>query len=1013
MNNKKIKTQLFTSLLLTFAGAHFANAEPTAGAYVDDEQRFYIEGQPLTEAMQLAEEIVCSLAAMRPGAFVDKGAYVAKYYDGRCDGNGADLESESAAATPTSAESNSTVSSATSVAADTAELAELATLEVVEVVSGEQAGDITGKTWITLLAEEQGELDSKLYINTELTEGVTAASPNGDFEMWFSSHVFGDNLPSFLSDLGGRGLVDQGYLKVSGTDITFKEAYINGEENLSLSISASGDTEGIFSRKIRGCENCSDQSNVKYFDLQANYQFYIDAGQKQFCRNLQSVSVLCYGFGNDIDLCVGAEDTRVTDVNDENYNGFEPLRVPVSLVEELPVPDSNVELALDINGELIIEECFSTNKSDATKNIHRYGVYDANGDRITMVKEGEVSSFSMFADVGVDASDETILERVYGYASYDGVYFDTRGRELIVPGVTEFKKEEFGSAVASSSDVYVVSETEVVVEKRTTEYVSLASIDKIKLSLWVGDSYWAAELTALLGVDPAGLEHLIGSYDTATGDFTMHTSVTNNPYSEDLLSTPIVFSRLDWLASMKRDYGDYTYLRSMGVWSNDTRQWYEISAAALNDPTISLPQPANNSGPCPDDIGSTIQTDSCRGGIKTEITEFVSLSALSDKKLACIENCLEPSLMEATYLIGYCGTEAGQSDSATCAGVADTSPLPTPFSNVGPFIKENVMDGPDAGDWRDGIRASNVVKYEVSDDKSGFEVGGVSLTKGGEVTSFLNALSDPYDAFGDAQYLRLDGRSERLSWGLGTGALILDSDLAKIECQKDNLGAYEDHPEFIGDEETELRYCVNKIYEGVGLTTYRIRINNRSSYSLMLSGTDTAVVVAAPGTLYYQVPDEDAYGQDSGKRLSLGFGGHGQLRGVPGYIYDVNTGEDLGEFTNEWKDSYRYINRFVIPDGSVVTDYDGVEYFVKALDGEEWFKKLEAASSVQPVYTFTAARLAPNSILRVMGDPNSDDYIGEAPTCVDPDNTETCALLNNGSPAVEHGVLASGFEDNN
>ncbi|MFQ3325243.1 MAG: hypothetical protein ACI90U_003078 [Pseudomonadales bacterium] len=732
MSNKKIKAELFTSLLLTFAGAQFANAQPTAGAYVDDEQRIYIEGQPLTEAVQVAEEIVCSLSAMRPGAFVDKGAYVAKYYDGRCNGTGADLASESAAATPTSAASKSTASSATSVAGNTAELAELATLEVV---SGEQAGVVRGKTWITLLSEGEGDPDQKLYINTELTEGVSAASPNGEFELWFSSHVFGDSVPTFLLDSGG-GVVGQGYLKASGTEITFKEANMGGEGNLALSISASGDAEGIFSRSIGGCENCSDPSNAKYFGLQANYQFNIDAGQKQFCRNLQSVSVVCNGDANDLDVCAGAEDTRVTDVNDENYNGFEALRVPVSLTQYmepfLSVADNRSDLALDISGELIVEECFSTNKSDATKNIYRYGVYDANGDRLTMAKEGEVSSFSMFADVGVDAVDETIVERVYGYASYNGIYLDPRGRELIVPGVTEFKKEDVGSAVASSSDAYVVSETEVLVEKRTTEYVSLASLNKIKLSLYVGDPYWAAEFTALLGVDPAasGYEQLIGSYNAVSADFTMHTVVTQNPYSEVLLITPIVFSREDWLVSMEKDYGDWTEIRSMGVWSNDTRQWYEISAAALADPTLILPQLALNSGltECPADIWSTTQIDSCRGGVKTEMTDFISLSALSDKKLACIENCLEPSLMQTTYLTGYCGTEEGQNDSATCAGVVDTSPLPTPFANVGPFIKKNVMVGSDsynAGEYRDGIRASNVVKYEVSDDKSGFEVGGV------------------------------------------------------------------------------------------------------------------------------------------------------------------------------------------------------------------------------------------------------------------------------------------------
>jgi len=172
------------------------------------------------------------------------------------------------------------------------------------------------------------------------------------------------------------------------------------------------------------------------------------------------------------------------------------------------------------------------------------------------------------------------------------------------------------------------------------------------------------------------------------------------------------------------------------------------------------------------------------------------------------------------------------------------------------------------------------------------------------------------------------------------------------------------------------------------------------------------VTIATPRTLYYQVPNEEGYGQDADKRLSLEFAGHGELRGVPGYVLDVDTGEDLGEFTTEWKDSYRYINRFVIPDGSVITDSDGVEYFVKALDGEEWFKKLEplGGSGTRATYTFTPDQLAPNSILRVMGEPNDANYIGEAPTCVNPDDAATCALLNNGSPTVEHGVLASGFE---
>ena len=1029
--------QFLTSLLLAFTGAQVANAEPSEGAYVADQQRFYIEGQPLTEAVGSAQAIVCYLAAMRSDAFIDDGAYVAKYYEGRCDAEGADSTSEAAAATPTSAASETTASSATSGAANTAESASLATLDVV---FDEINGVVRGKTWIGALPEEEGDeekgdfdfdFDETIYISTEMTEGVSIASPNGNFEVWFSVHM-AESVPEF--GLSAGDATGQGYLKASGKGIIFKEAAMDGEASLALSIFDNGDTEGIYNRRIGVCEGCPTDGGpiseeTKFSSIQANYQFYIDVAEKQFCQNLQSIAAVCYGDRNDLAVCADAEDTRVTDEDDENFNEFEPLRVPLtfSQVEEFLSLDGNSgEIALDGFGELVAEECFSTDKSLATKNVYRYGVYNANGDRTTMAKEGEVNSFSMFADVTteveVDGVVETREERIYGYADYHGVYFDPRGRELTVPGLTEFKKDNFGNtADSSSSDTYVVAETEVLVEKRTGEYTSLASLNKIQLGLHVGDNYWVEEFTALLGVNPTemGYEQFSGSYDADTAEFTLYSGTTWYPdYAETLLDTPIVFTTGRWLETMKKVDESWTEIRPMGVWSNDTRQWYEISAAALADPALTVPV-SSTLEECPEDRWSTVQTDSCRGGVKTEKTEYIPVSALAGSKLACIENCLDPGRMQATYLAGYCATEDGRSDNATCGGLEGAEFLPTPFSTVGPFLKEDVtvdFDGTPiffmAGTYWDGVRASNVVKYNVTADNSGFEVGGAALTKGTEVSSYLNASSDPYYAFGEAKFATLDGRFENLSWGLGTGRLILESDLFEIECKKNDEGDYEDHPEFIGDEETELRYCMDKIHGGVGLTTYEIRINNHPSYSLLLSGTDTAVTIATPRTLYYQVPNEEGYGQDADKRLSLEFAGHGELRGVPGYVLDVDTGEDLGEFTTDWKESYRYINRFVIPDGSVVTDSDGVEYFVKALDGEEWFKKLEPleGSGSLATYTFTPDQLAPNSILRVMGDQNDANYIGEAPTCVNPDDAATCALLNNGSPTVEHGVLASGFE---
>ena len=1028
MKNKKL--QCLTLFLLAFAGAQVANAAPSGGAYVADEQRFYIEGQPLTDSVEVAETIVCYLAAMRPDAFIDGGAYIAKFYDDRCEAGGADSTSETASATPTSASSEASAGAATAGAANTAEEASLATLNVVfDAIDGVARG----KGWISEDAEDEDDFADTIYISMELTEGVSKASPNGDYEVWYSVHI-SEDFPQF--GLSAGDVMSSGYLKVSGKGIILKEISFDGDSSLALSISDNGDTEGIFNRTIGVCQGCpvgggppsSDSPPPKFPGVQGNYQFNIDVAEKQFCQNLQSIFAVCNYRGDDLDVCTGAEDTR-PDKDDEEFNGFEPLRVPLSftqLEDFLSLDGNTADIAVDSFGELVSEECFSTDKSLATKNVYRYGVYGANGDRTTLAKEGEVDSFSMFADVvtevEVDGVVEEREERIYGNAEYHGIYFDPRGRQIMEPGVTEFRKDDFGNSVgSSSSDTYIVAETEVLVEKRTGEYTALIDLNKIQIGLYVRDDRWADEFTALLGVSPvaSGYEQFSGSYNALADEFTLSTGVSWFPnYKETPLSTPIVFTPKRWLDIMKKVEDSWTETLGMGVWSNDTRQWYEISVAALADPELSVPFSSDPNENCPADRWSTVETDSCRGGVKTEKTEYLPVSALAGSKLACIENCLEPSLMQATYLAGYCTTEDGKADVATCGGLASATYLPTPFARVGPFLKDNVTfrGHPfSAGTYWDGIRASNVVKYDVTTDNTGFEVGGVALTKGNQVSSYLNASSDPYNAFGEEQFATFDNpsRYENLSWGLGTGRLILESDLSEIECEKDGDGDYEVHPLFTGAEVTELRYCMDKIHSGVGLTTYQIRINNHPSYSLTLSGTETAVVIATPRTLFYQVPDEAGYGQDRGKRLSLEFAGHGELRGVPGYVYDVDTGEDLGEFITEWKETYRYINRFVIPDGSVVTDSDGVEYFVKALDGEEWFNKLNPleGSGSQATYTSTPDQLAPNSILRVMGDPNdAQHYIGEPPTCVDPDNAATCKLLNKGSPIVEQGVLASGFE---
>ena len=51
----------------------------------------------------------------------------------------------------------------------------------------------------------------------------------------------------------------------------------------------------------------------------------------------------------------------------------------------------------------------------------------------------------------------------------------------------------------------------------------------------------------------------------------------------------------------------------------------------------------------------------------------------------------------------------------------------------------------------------------------------------------------------------------------------------------------------------------------------------------------------------------------------------------------------MGEYVQEWKDNYRWVQRFQIPDGSILTDSEGTEFLVKALRGEEWLAKKDSA----------------------------------------------------------------------
>jgi hypothetical protein len=302
-----------------------------------------------------------------------------------------------------------------------------------------------------------------------------------------------------------------------------------------------------------------------------------------------------------------------------------------------------------------------------------------------------------------------------------------------------------------------------------------------------------------------------------------------------------------------------------------------------------------------------------------------------------------------------------------------------------------------AGQFFDGVIASEVVQYTVS----GIDIldsTGSALEIGATEAAQLALLTDAEQALQNIMYDTPAGWGQSLAWGIETGTLVSDDDLSELECKKDADGAYETHPEYTGTQATETRYCNQKLWGINNITsTYRVSVQTSPSYELTTSA-GVPVVFSQPKVLHYTVPEETAYGDDAGKKIRLEYRGQ-NLDGIPGYVYDTATGEELGQFVHDWQPTYRYISRFNLPDGSTLVDAtdDSVTYKTKARNGEEWLSDEPNCTGASPcaigtmTYNGKRSMLVKNSKMKNLG-PGGPDYIGVEPT----------TLINNGEPSVVH-----------
>ena len=432
-----------------------------------------------------------------------------------------------------------------------------------------------------------------------------------------------------------------------------------------------------------------------------------------------------------------------------------------------------------------------------------------------------------------------------------------------------------------------------------------------------------------------------GSFDAETLTFTISEGIKYNPrYEREDLPAPISFTASEWTTNMIKiiDEGqewERTEYRDLNLYSDELAADFTISHEAMTNPVSATKE----------------------AGVVSTKWSRVSLADLPST-LNCINECLTSSALTDHY--SDVKNQADPSGDNSYTGTV-TKSSPSPYADVGPYIRKSqevtiiYNEGQDdewtstenfeKGQHRDGIVASEVYQYTISSSA-------LTDAEGNKVEVGVDwGISRIQEAIRGSNYANPDGWTRETHWGINTGMLLATEDLQYIECdyRLDDSGKkiYDEyHPDFTAANEKlyETRYCNNKQWGNDDiLVSYNINIRLEKQYEIFDATTDEKLALSPPLTLFFKAPnDATIFGDDANKKFRLDYHGD-HLGGIPGDVIDLDTGESLGEWVEEWKDNYRWVQRFSIPDGSKLTDSSGAEYLVKALRGEEWLGKKDSA----------------------------------------------------------------------
>ncbi|MDA8703175.1 hypothetical protein N9M30_04395 [Pseudomonadales bacterium] len=1002
---KRMNKIIFAAVLLVSPIMGFG------AAYDDDKTNFFVSGAGANEALGLVNQIICFVKNTRAEEFVNDGVYRATIYADDCVTTSADSSSANAAKPKSSKASGGDKQGATAEQ-------KTASTAILRVTRADESSPVLSKGWLALVQKEDMgngqtmEMQIDVYMDIVQTAGVSAEAPQGEWTMRYSLESGADMEmgPGFILPKGTP--LGIGYIDAKGKALRFKDNGFEGSGNVIANFAASGDIEGIYMEEVwMGGEDIGGDIGVGISDGDGG-----DGGSDEEGGDFGDDGISDGGdggsdeeggdFDDDSGSVVFAQNSFVIDAANKVFckKLLKAEKMDFSKLDpETFAPSKSDYTPVEGDGLATDETCYSTDVSKAYRNVWRYGVYDADGGRFDL--SNQAFPLKAFIDKGTENEKE-----VFAYAGYWGVHVDPESIGSVTDTL-EFEKEDFAGEAGSARPTFTLKPKNVRLEKREKEYVSLNSLSGMTIGVnMADDSYWKTELTAVNAAlaDNTTYNEYEGSFDAATQTFTFTDGIKFFPnYGKETLTTPITFTVSDWLSNMKKVVGageewEFTEYANMFVYSHDTQQGYSINEKAFNNPS---------DGTAPTDDNDT------SAGVASEVTSVVKDFAEIAGGLRCLRDCPTSTLLAQSYADALTKAQAANGE-----GISEASP--SPFATPGPYVTEEKtvtinrcpegVDSDDCkeqrtyqkGEWIDGFIAEEITQYAVVDGV--ITENGQPLSTGiaDTVRSLMadGTIRDTRDLFQGAKALVPDGQQDLeldLSWGLMSGQMVLASDLAKLECTKNqDTGKYEGEtpPEFTDDQATETRYCLEKLWSNKSLTTYNMVFELQPAFEIFDSGGNP-VAFDPPKMLYFQVPDDETlYGKDAGKNLRLEYGGFGDLHGIPGNVIDINTGENLGQyFDGQWQENYRYLSRFILPTGSEVQDkVTGLSYKVKALNGEEY---LSLAPDAKGTVTYTASSddLIPDSLMIDVGPNGGDNYIG-----IKPAKSE---MINDGEPAVVHGKV--------